>query len=86
MVSHKGFVDLGYEGAAFMWNHGVSVETRRSAILDRALCDDSWRCLFPSAQVRHLTQSHSDHNPLLPEMEEGGSKRLGARPFKFEAA
>lgn len=59
---------------------------RRFAHLDRALCDASWRHLFSAALVRHLPHSHGDHCPLLLELEEVGRERLGARPFKFEAA
>lgn len=51
-VNQRGIVDLGYLGAAFTWSHGVSVETRRSFRLDRALCDDLWRCLFPSVKIK----------------------------------
>lgn len=63
-----------------------SVETRRFARLDNALCDDSWGCLFASAQVKHLTYSHSDHWPLLVELEERWSERLRIRTFRFEAS
>lgn len=85
-IRRNGLLDLGYEGAAYTWNYGVSRETRRSARLDRACCDDSWRRLFPSALVRHLTHSHSDHCPLLLELAERREGSLGRRPFRFEAA
>lgn len=85
-VTKKGLVDLGYEGAAFTWNHGRSSETRRAARLDRALCDDSWRRLYPAAMVRHLPHAHSDHCPLLVELEEDETRCLGRRQFRFEAA
>lgn len=41
---------------------------------------------IPSALVRHLTHSHSDHCPLLLELAEKGEGRLGGRPFRFKAA
>lgn len=85
-VCRNRLVDLGYEGTEFTWNHGVNKETRRSARLDRALCDTSWRLLFPAASVKHLTHSHSDHCPLLVELEERKGVRFGSRPFRFEAA
>lgn len=71
-VCHEGLLDLGYAGAAFTWSHDARTSNRRAARLDRALCDDSWRCLFPSTLVRHLPHSHSDHCPLLLELDEGG--------------
>lgn len=47
----KGLLDLGYQGPAFTWWHGVNLSTRKAARLDRALCDDVWRCLFPAAEL-----------------------------------
>lgn len=38
------------------------------------------------ARVKHLPHSHSDHCPLLLELEEEKLKGLGLRPFRFEAA
>lgn len=85
-VSRNGLIDLGYVGVVFTWSHGESTATRWAARLDRALFDDPWRRLFPTALVRHLTHSHSDHCPLLWELEDGGSGNLGRRTFKFEEA
>lgn len=85
-VSRNDMMDLGYEGTEYTWNHESNEESRRLACLDRALCDDLWRHLFPMAFVKHLTHSYSNHCPLLLELEEGREERLGARPFRFEAA
>lgn len=79
-------MDLGYVGAAFTWSHRVREETRRATSLYSILCDDTWRCLFPFARVRHLTHSRNDHCLLLPQLEEGPSARLGDRLIRFEAA
>lgn len=73
-------------GAAFTWSHGFSSATRRAARLDRALCDDVWRCLFPSAKIKHLSHSYSDHRPLLLRLEGDRMERPGTRPFRFETA
>lgn len=85
-ISRNGLMDLGYEGAAYTWNHGVNKKTRRSAHLDRALCDYSWRRLFPAALVKHLAHSHSDHCLLLLELEDRSETRLVRRFFRFEAS
>lgn len=79
-------IDLGFVGARFTWSHGTSEEGRRSAWLDRAMGEDKWRRLFPTAKVIHLQHAHSDHCPLLLELDEDHSSRLGERPFYFEAA
>ncbi|KAJ8424161.1 hypothetical protein Cgig2_032096 [Carnegiea gigantea] len=48
-----------------IWAKGKTVTTRRSAKLDRALCNDHWHSYFQAGAVRHLARSHSDHCPLL---------------------
>lgn len=63
----------------------MSISTCGAARLDRALCDDTWRRLFPSARVRHMLHGHSDHCSLLLELEEGRTPNLGLRPFRFKA-
>lgn len=42
-VLDQYLIDVGYIGPAYTWNHGREVATRRSARVDRALCDDVWR-------------------------------------------
>lgn len=85
-MGSMGLIDLGFVGAAFTWSHGMNMENRRAVRLDRAVCDDAWCRLFPSALVRHLPHCHSDHCLLLLELEEGESGSMGLRPFRFEEA
>lgn len=58
---------------------------KRSARLDRTLCNDECRRLYPSAAVNHLTYSHSDHSLILLRLDGTKSGRLGERSFKFQA-
>lgn len=85
-VQEGGFIDMGFIGARYTWSHGNDLETRRMARLDRALCCAAWRRDFPLATVRHLCHSHSDHCPVLVEVAGMKTRRLGARPFRFQAA
>lgn len=85
-VRGRGLIDMGFVGSQFTWKHGNTVESRRAARLDRALCCDEWRCSFPAALVRHLTHAHSDHCPILVELDGEKPDRLGERQFKFQAA
>lgn len=64
-VEERGLIDLGFAGSKFIWNHGVNMDTRRSARLDRGLCDDNWRCTFSEASIKHLTHSYIDHCPIM---------------------
>lgn len=75
--------DVGYVGSPFTWRHVMSVKTRRVARLNRALCSDEWRCMYPFATIRHLGHAHSDHCLILMEMNGVGTARLGGRPFNF---
>lgn len=51
LVSRNGLIDLGFVGTCYTWSHGKTVETRREARLDRALCYDEWRREFARATV-----------------------------------
>jgi len=39
-------IDLGFTSPKFAWARGKSLATRRSATLDRALCNIQWRSVF----------------------------------------
>lgn len=85
-VDRNALIDLGFAGSCFTWVHGNSIETRKAARLDRALCCNKWRRQFPGAMVRHLTQAYSDHCPVMLSLNGSNSERLGERPFRFLAA
>ncbi|XP_021762980.1 uncharacterized protein LOC110727706 [Chenopodium quinoa] len=70
----------------YTWARGNSVETRRSARLDRALCTGEWGMRFDKAQMRHLPALQSDHCPIF--ISPNGFVPLEAvnRPFRFQAA
>src|SRR4051812_19053371 len=82
----QGTAGFGFIGNRFTWCHGTNMESRKAARLDRALGCDAWRRLFPLPVVHHLSHSHSDHCPLLLDLNGSKSRRLGERPFKFQAA
>lgn len=79
-------IELDFVGPRFTWSHGNSVETRRSARLDRALCDEGWRRRFPEAFVKHCAHGYSDHSPVLLQRQPHAVERMGDRPFRFQAA
>lgn len=58
---------------------------RRLTSLDIGLCDVVWRQSFPSAVIKHLPHSYSDHCPILLGMQSKKGMRLGDMPFKFQA-
>lgn len=85
-MERRRLIDLGFISSKFTCNHGVQRDTRKSAWLDRALCNDVWRRLCPSTVVFHLFHAHSGHSPILLKLDGKKSRRLGDRSFKFQAA
>lgn len=79
-------IELDFIGPKFTWSHGNSVDTRRLARLDRALCDEEWRKKFPEAFVTHCAHGYSDHSPILLQLRSNVADRIGDRPFRFQAA
>ena len=53
--------------------------------IDRYFVNPSWYVIFPDARVTHLTRCHSDHCPVLLEMQpRAQDKRI--RPFHFHTS
>lgn len=50
-VVGRGLLDIGLWVVTILRSHGASLETKRSARLDRAICCDEWRGMFPSATI-----------------------------------
>uniref|UniRef100_A0A8I6WN89 Endonuclease/exonuclease/phosphatase domain-containing protein n=1 Tax=Hordeum vulgare subsp. vulgare TaxID=112509 RepID=A0A8I6WN89_HORVV len=59
-----GLGHLGYIGDPFTWSRG---ETREC--LDRAVCNIGWASKFPRAAVISEEHVHSDHHPLVLDMD-----------------
>lgn len=85
-VHGRGLIDMSFVGPKFTWNHGNSLQTRKSAGLDKGLYDDDWRCKFPETTVQYIPHSYSDHRPLLVQVYGLGPLKLGGRSFRFQAA
>lgn len=85
-VEYSGLLDVGFSSNRFTWSHGMTMESRKAARLDRALCCVEWRMLFSLETVCHLSHSHSDHCPLLLDLKSTRTRRLGERSFKFQVA
>ncbi|XVF80154.1 hypothetical protein PTKIN_Ptkin15bG0047900 [Pterospermum kingtungense] len=64
---------------------GLEESTFRGARLDRALANVTWCTIFPNATVSHLPKLHSDHVPLLLNLN-SMEVRPCQRSFKFQAA
>jgi hypothetical protein len=77
--------DLGYRGPKFTWTNcredGEFIKER----LDRGIANDSWKELFPAAEVLVEASINSDHAPLILCCD--AMKREGRRKpwFRYEA-
>lgn len=85
-VAGRGLINVGFIGSKYTWSHEVSMETRKSAILDKALCCIEWRRMFIMATIRHLSHSHTDQRPVFLDQKGVRLGRLGVRLFRFQAA
>lgn len=82
----EGLLDLGFKGPKYTRNHGNNISSKRSARLDRYLCDEVWRRSFPNATLKHLSYCYSDHYPIMPTLSSKPKVSLGSSmPFRFEA-
>lgn len=84
-VEEMRLVDLGFIGPKFTWHRGTNTESRRSARLDRGLCNVEWHNQFQNAIVKHLVTLQSNHCPLLIATKGLTSPRHAIKSFKFQA-
>ncbi|KAJ8446645.1 hypothetical protein Cgig2_002807 [Carnegiea gigantea] len=85
-IENNGLIDLGYSGPEFTWTRRNSIETRKYARLDRALCNPTWRTRFQEGAVQHLLQNYSNHSPLLISTHGFMPVPERAKPFCFQLA
>lgn len=85
-VDSNQLLEVEFSGPSHTWARGNSVDTRRSARLDRALCNSEWGLLFDKARVKHLPAIQSDHCPLLISSNGFAPLCKINRPFRFQAA
>jgi hypothetical protein len=80
-------MDMGSVGTKFTWRgplvHGHERIFER---LDRTLCNDEWRVMFPEAIVRVLPRiEFSDHHPIIILLQ-GAQTMSRKSKFRFEKA
>lgn len=75
--------DLGFTGNFFTWEQGRGTANWMQERLDRGLANNSWRNLFPDAELRVVDVSTSDHRPLFLQLNRKIYVPKNKR-FKFE--
>jgi len=76
-------IDIIFSGPLFTWTNRRDLHGLVQERIDRFFVNPSWCMLYPEAKVVHLTRCHSDHCPVILEMQQGGGRGRN-RPFKFQ--
>lgn len=77
---------MGASGPKFTWTNGRQGSANVQKRLDRGLCNEDWRAMFPEGMIQNLPRTYSDHAPLLISPHGMHSITFMHRPFRFEAA
>ena len=64
-MEDNGLKDIGFSGPIFTWSNKREGELMIMERLDRGLCNNYWRSLFPNSKIHHLQFWGSDHHPLI---------------------
>ncbi|KAL2899016.1 Dynein heavy chain 14 axonemal [Bienertia sinuspersici] len=85
-IEDMELIEVEFSGPSHTWTRGLSEETRKSARLDRTLCNTEWAERFSNGMVRHLPAIQSDHCSLL--ISPNGFTPISSmnKPFRFQAA
>ena len=62
-------MDIGFNGARFTWTNKRPLHALIQERIDKFFVNPSWCLLFPDAKVVHLIRCHSDHYPVLLDMQ-----------------
>ena len=85
-IENNALINLGFSGPKFKWVRGLSPSTKKSARLDRALCNMEWRARFPEGGVKHLVCNQLNHAPIIISMAAFSLLMEDVKLFKFQAA
>ncbi|KAL2929467.1 Epithelial membrane protein 2 [Bienertia sinuspersici] len=85
-IDSMELLEIVFSGPSHTWARGLTEETRRSARLDRVLCNTEWASHFSNASVKHLPAIQSDHCPPLISLNGFSPLRAINKPFRFQAA
>ncbi|XP_030945010.1 uncharacterized protein LOC115969488 [Quercus lobata] len=76
-------IDIGFAGPRYTWTNRREIQVLIQQRIDKSFVNPQWCLLYPNAKVTHLPRYHSDHCPVLLEMQPGVS-RGKKRSFRFQ--
>ena len=76
-------IDIGFARPQYTWTNRREIQALIQERIDRFFVNPKWCLLYPDAKITYLPRYHSDHCPILLEMQPGlsGGKK---RPFRFQ--
>lgn len=85
-INNCNLVDMGSSGPRFTWTNGRQGAANVLKRLDRGLCNEEWRTLFPEGMIQTLPRTYSDHSPLIIHLHGIHPTVPNYKPFRLEAA
>ena len=76
-------LDIGFASPRFTWTNKREVQASIQNRIDRFFVNPSWCVMYPDAKITHLTQCHSDHCPVLLEVQPR-TRNGRSRSFRFQ--
>lgn len=77
---------MGFSGTyKFTWCNRRGSHHSISERLDRFVANLEWNALYPHANVTHGIAAHSDHLPIILQLQRDTFLSIGKRSFRFEA-
>ena len=77
-------MDMSFNGPKYTWTNRREINSLIQERIDRFFMNPSWCLLYPDAKVSHLTRCHSNHCPVLMEINPKRPMQLNG-PFKFQS-
>jgi hypothetical protein len=85
-IQDAGLIDVSLEGYPFTWFKSLGTDRAVEERLDRALANEAWFHLFPSASLDNLVAPSSDHYPIFLTSAPSMRPTIGKKNFRFENA
>ncbi|XP_026396777.1 uncharacterized protein LOC113291460 [Papaver somniferum] len=81
IIQEVGLQDLGFIGIEHTWSNNNLGTSKKKSRLDMAFTNGAWSLHFQESKLLHLTQSGSDHFPVMLVTYYSQPKLW--KPFKF---
>ncbi|KAL7162143.1 hypothetical protein ACSBR2_042591 [Camellia fascicularis] len=75
-VNNCNLLDLGSTGPRLTWTNNRQGLANIMERLDRAMCNEDWRTMFPEATIQVIPRTYSDHSPLIVHTQDMNNNLL----------